>query len=346
MATIRMARLLKLLGHHVILYGSEENEAPCDEFVSVVTKEEQRTILKDIPYQYAGFHNQAYPIWALANSRAVEQIGKRKQPKDFVLIIGGTSQQPVAEGLPDLMTVEYSIGYISCFSKYRVYESHVWRHHITGAQDSWDGRFFDDVIPLFFDPAEHPFNPTPEPFALYVGRLTEKKGIEIACHAAKLAGIPLKVIGHGDTNLIRHGAGYVGAVSMEERDKWMARASVLIAPTTYCEPFGSTVVEAQMSGTPCVTTNFGAFVETVEQGKTGYRCNYMGEFIQGIQKAPKLDRKYIHERAVRLYSIEACAPLYQAYFERLLLLYDKTGWYSEKIPQFIPYTQPPRSSQP
>jgi hypothetical protein len=37
--TIKFARLLKMMGHTVILYASEENEAPCDELVTVITKE-------------------------------------------------------------------------------------------------------------------------------------------------------------------------------------------------------------------------------------------------------------------------------------------------------------------
>ncbi len=52
-ATRRFARILKELGHTVYLYASEENDAPCDELVTVITKEEQTTLIGDVPYQYA-----------------------------------------------------------------------------------------------------------------------------------------------------------------------------------------------------------------------------------------------------------------------------------------------------
>lgn len=325
MATIRFVKLLKSLGHHVTLYASEENEAPCDELVTVIKKEEQKVLLDGLEYQHAALFNRGYPLWALANNRTIIEIAKRKQPKDFICIIGGTSQEPIANAHPDLMTVEYSIGYVSSFSNYRVYESHYWRAVTHGTQNMVDGRFFDDVIPLFFDETEFKFREKGErdPVALYVGRLVPKKGLSIACQAAAAAGVKLKVIGHGDQSLITHGAEYLGALSMEDRNEWMSRASVLIAPTTYIEPFGSTAVEAQMAGTPVVATDFGGFVETVEHGKTGYRCNYLGEFAKGISAAMHLDNHYVRDRAVANYSITALAPRYQAYFERLLTLWDR-----------------------
>lgn len=322
-ATIRFARLLKSLGHYVILYASEENEAPCDELVKVITKEEQKVLLDGIPYQYAALDNKGYPLWALANNRAIVEIGKRKQPRDFICTIGGSSQEPVARAHPDLMTVEYSIGYVSQFSQYRVYESHYWRAMSNGLAGNWDGRFFDETIPLFFDPTEFTYRKDKEPFALFVGRLIPKNGLETACKAAELAGIKLKVIGHGDESLVTHGAEYLGAVSQDERNDQMSRASALICPTTYVEPFGSIAVEAQMCGTPVISTDFGGFVETVEHGKTGYRCKYLGEFVNALKAAPGLDTAYIHERAVKNYSIESLKHDYQRYFERLLLLWDK-----------------------
>lgn len=226
---------------------------------------------------------------------------------------------PVAEAHLDLMFVEYSVGYISSFSKYRVFESRVWQHTTHGFQDNIRGEFFEEVIPLFFDETKFKYNLPKENFALYAGRLTEKKGIELACKAAKLAGIPLKVIGHGDPKLITDGAEYLGSVSDAERNEWMARASVFICPTLYIEPFGSVAVEAQLSGTPVVSTPFGGFVETVEHGRTGYRCHTMDEFVRALHEAQSLNTKYIRNRAVSLYSMGAAAPQYQRYFERLLL---------------------------
>jgi glycosyltransferase involved in cell wall biosynthesis len=131
------------------------------------------------------------------------------------------------------------------------------------------------------------------------------------------------VIGHGDPALITHGGEYLGPVSAEERNEWMSRASALICPTLYIEPFGSIAVEAQLCGTPVVSTAFGGFIETVEHGKTGFHCNYIGEFVRGLQDCENLDRKYIRDRAVENYSYHNVKHKYQRYFDRLMLLWNQ-----------------------
>jgi glycosyltransferase involved in cell wall biosynthesis len=334
--TIRFAKLLKLLNHHVTLYASEENDAPCDELVTAITLEEQQALLnatvnaqgklEPTPYQYAYIEDWS-PIWQLANARMIREIGKRKQPRDIICTIGGGSQRPVANAHPDLMCVEYSVGYNGSFGPYRVFESRAWQHTTYGFQGITDVRFFDTVIPCFFEPQEFPFSAVKEPFLLYVGRLIPRKGLGIACQAAAAAGVPLKVIGHGDKSLVTHGAEYLGALPTPERNAWMARAQALILPTTYLEPFNQVAVEAQLCGTPVISTDLGGFTETVEQGRTGFRCSYLGEFVDAIHRAKSLDPFYIRERAEKLYSMEAVAPQYQRYFDRLQLLWG-AGWNS------------------
>lgn len=327
-ATIRFAKLLKELGHTVILYASEENEAPCDELVTVITREEQETFLaglgNPLPYQYA-YIEEWSPIWQLANGRMIKEIAKRKQPRDFICVIGGSSQKCVADAHPDLMCVEYSIGYNGSFSPYRVFESFAWMHTTYGMQQISDGRFYDTVIPCFYDPEEFPFRRQKEYFALYVGRLTERKGLTIACQAAAAARMPLKVIGHGDTRLISHGAEYLGVLDEPMKNDWMSRATCVMTPTIYIEPFNQAAVEAQFCGTPVISTNFGGFTETVEHGKTGFRCNYLGEFAQAIHLAKDLNPAYIRNRASLNYSIVTLKYDYQRYFERLATLWD-AGW--------------------
>ena len=105
----------------------------------------------------------------------------------------------------------------------------------------------------------------------------------------------------------------------------MARAQAVLTPTLYVEPFNMVAIEAQMLGTPVISTDWGGFTETVEIGLSGFRCHYLGEFVTALRAAPWLDREAIRARANRLYSVEAVIPQYQMYLDRLSLLWDR-GW--------------------
>ena len=318
------AEILKRLDYETILYAGEDNDAPCTELVTTITKAEQKQIIGDQLYQHANIHHDN-PLWKIATPRMIAEIGKRKQPRDLICTIAGGSMAHVSMAHPDLMTVEYSIGYVGTFAKYRVYQSHAWMHLNYGAQGMGEsgGRFFDTVIPGFFDTSKFPVN-TPEDYVCYVGRFTPKKGIGIVCEAARLAGVPLKLIGHGDASLITYGEN-LGAVNEATRNDVMSKARALMCPTLYVEPFGCISPEAQLCGTPVISTDFGGFTESVDHGLSGFRCHLLGEFVRAIQDCGSLDRAAIRARAQSLYSIEAAVPQYDAYFKRLDTLWG-AGW--------------------
>lgn len=336
--TIRFAKLLKGLGHEVVLYASEENEAPCDELVTVITKKEQEqwgARLPNgvaIPYQHARIAPDN-PLWRIASPRMAAAIGTRKHPQDVICTIGGGSQADVTQAHPDLLAVEYCIGYEGNYAPYRVFQSQAWRHMCYGAQGmKLGGRFFDEVIPAFYETDKFPVC-EPEDYVLYVGRIIPYKGVQVACEAAQKAGVNLKLMGHGDPaqipTLVSYGE-YLGSPNEATRNEIMAKARALICPTIYVEPMGMIAIEAQLTGTPVISTDYGGFTESVAHGYTGYRCNLLGEFISAIRKVDGLDRAKIRERAQSLYSMEAGSAAYANYFRRLLTLWEH-GWNTEEF---------------
>lgn len=332
-ATHRFARMMEALGHTVFLYGAEGSNAPCTEFIQTISERERTALLERAPanncqYQHVTM-DSVRPLWQRSNATAAAEVARRKQKGDFLLTIGGTSQKLVFDFNPDLLGVEYSVGYSGSFLPHRVFESWAWMHCTYGFQGNNTGQFFDTVIPVFFDPAEFSFTRQPDDYFLYVGRMTELKGVAIACQAAKAAGVKLKLIGHGEgdfKSLITYGE-YLGALDGKARNEAMSRAKAVFAPTRYIEPFGCTVVEAQMCGTPVITTDFGAFTETVEQGVSGFRCSYLGEFVRAIKNVESLDRESILARAQAKYSMWNLVHDYDRYFKRLNLRWSQ-GWNS------------------
>src|SRR5579863_6065885 len=123
---IKFCKMMKSLGHEVFLYASEENEAPCDELIKIVSKKEQVEWFGDYDHETHMFNitwDANLECWQVPNSRAVKEIKKRAKPRDFVCLIAGTQWQ-VSNELPDMTAVEIGIGYSGTFAKYRVFESY------------------------------------------------------------------------------------------------------------------------------------------------------------------------------------------------------------------------------
>lgn len=324
---INFCRMMKDRGHTVYLYGGEQNEAPCDEHIVCVNEADRAAHVGDQHFTSASF-DYTLPLWKNANAKIVEEIGKRASQKDFICIIAGYAQKQIADAFPHMITVEFGVGYGGSFSKYRVFESYAWMHICYGTANGGnphgiDGHWWDTVIPGYLDPNQFPFSAEKDDYYLFIGRLVDRKGYRIAADVCFDIGAKLVVAGQGDPPL---GCEYVGVVGPEERGRLMSRAKAVFVPTIYIEPFGNVNVEAQACGTPVITTDWGAFTETVVSGVTGFRCRTFGEFKRAALEAPKLDPLVIRDRAVKEYSLETIGKKYEDYFARLLHLWDK-GWY-------------------
>jgi glycosyltransferase involved in cell wall biosynthesis len=314
-------------GHEVFLYGGEKNEAPCTEHIVCVSETNRAEHVGDKHFTSASF-DYNLPFWRSANSKMAEEIAKRAQKTDFICVIGGIAQKQIADALPHMITVEFGVGYGGTFSKYRVFESYAWMHTVYGAQCGGDphradGNWWDVVIPGYLDPAMFPFSAEKDDYFLFVGRLVERKGFRIAADVCFDLGARLIVAGQGTPPV---GCEYVGIVGPEERGRLMSRAKAVFVPTLYLEPFGNVNVEAQACGTPVITSDWGAFPETVVHGSTGFRCRTFGEFKRAAESVHLLDPHQIRDRAVTLYSLDTIGRKYQAYFERLMTLWGD-GWY-------------------
>lgn len=316
------------LGHEVYLYAGEQNEANVTELIPCITETQRRIVVGNRPYVEAPF-NYRLPHWERFNKNVIKEIRKRAEQKDFICVIAGGSHQPIALAFPNMMTVEFGVGYSGVFSNYKVFESYAWMHAVYAQHKdaaTVDGSFFDAVIPGYLDPEMFPMGKGDGDYYLYVGRMIPRKGVDIAAHICKTIGARLILAGPGD-HIPNYGE-YIGPVGPEKRAELMGGAIATFVPTLYLEPFGNVNIESQACGTPVITTDWGAFTETVVEGVTGFRCRNVEEFILATQNVKNLDRNVIRERALSLYSVDVIAKKYEYYFRRLETLWGD-GWYTE-----------------
>ncbi len=314
--TMRFCRMMKGLGHTVIHYGGIRSTAECDEYVPIVTEYEQLWVREEKHYIYPSW-NPKHAVWVLFNERVAREIKRRGAPGDIVCVLGGNIFLRLEELLPDYKVCEYGIGYVGYGLKYKVWESKAWKEIMALMPKHCPPQPEDPVIHSFFDPAEFRLGQD-KGYLLYVGRLTEQKGVPLACEAAWKAGKKLYVIGHGDKKLVTHGAEYLGEVSMARRNELIEGADALICPTQKFEAFGNIVPEAGMCGTRVISSDSGAFKETVLDGFTGWRCATVEEMVRAIQRLFMLgSREAIRKSAIERFGMWNLAPRYEEYFNSI-----------------------------
>lgn len=340
---LKFGRMMTNQGHKVNIYAAgNETEAICDEYVALLSTEERLSIFGPAADDPNGTWahvtwDPAHEAWQKLNSRAIEEINERAEPGDLVLLASGGAQKSIAQGLPHLVACEPFVGYEGIALPFCAFESHAWRHYVYGKMGIDDGRWYDAVIPNYFNPDDfHVETKERPPYLLYIGRLIYRKGILTANQVAKAAGIELKVAGPGaltykdrtlvsTDNCVLEDVEYLGPLGPVERSKAMARAIAVIAPTVYVEPFGGVTVEAMFSGTPAITTQWGVYPETVREGISGYRFDTLKGGVKAIEKAAALKPSKIRQYASENYSLKALAPRFSDWFERLNGLYGE-GW--------------------
>jgi len=120
------------------------------------------------------------------------------------------------------------------------------------------------VIPNGVSVPESVGEPDEPPHVLYVGRLSEEKGVRDLAEAAN--GLPLVVVGDGPLRSLFPQA--VGFVPPSELGPYYERAAVVVVPSRR-EGYGMVAREAMAYGRPVVATAVGGLVDAVEDGVTG-----------------------------------------------------------------------------
>lgn len=334
MKIIRLIEMLQAKGHWVTFYGCEDSDVPC-ELVPVLTKEERERDYPPYDWTKKAFDfnsdDEAHKIF---HANCIKEINERKQPGDILLITMGWNQREVADQT-GLLAIESGVGYEGIYLDKCVFESYAWMHWCYGKYGINNGRNYDAVIPNCYDPDEFFYSDKKSDFALMVSRIIHRKGVQIAIEATKEAGLPLILVGQGslqEIGMAGHShVTHIGTLDVLPRSALMSAAKCLFLPTIYIEPFGGVTAEAMFCGTPVITSDWGAFSETVKQGLNGFRCRTLGEYVHAIKNIETIKSSDCRDYAMKNFSTQVGAEMYDAYLKRVSTLFGK-GWYELSTP--------------
>jgi glycosyltransferase involved in cell wall biosynthesis len=175
-----------------------------------------------------------------------------------------------------------------------------------------------------------PFRADKDDYALFLGRFHPEKAPHLAIDAARAAGIPVVLAGKCSEPVERAyfsreiepriGADVTifGVADATAKRQLLARASCMLFPICWDEPFGLVVIEAMACGTPVVALRRGAVPELIVHGKTGIIVDTPAEMPAAIAQARLLDPVACRKHVEGAFTVDVMAAGYEAVYRRTL----------------------------
>ena len=171
------------------------------------------------------------------------------------------------------------------------------------------------------------FNETADDYLLYFGRIHPHKGAVEAIEIAKKSNRKLIIAGIiQDENYFKQKVEpqldqqieYIGNAEPAERKRLLGNAASLLHPISFDEPFGMSVAEAMLCGTPVIAFNRGAMPELIKDGQTGFLVNTIDEAVAAVGRLLEIKRRECHEWAQSQFSSEKMVSDYLGLYKKIL----------------------------
>lgn len=174
---------------------------------------------------------------------------------------------------------------------------------------------------------EFSFNEYPEDYLLFFGRIHPDKGTAEAIEIARGSGKRLIIAGIiQDENYFNNSVKpylnsdieFIGHAGPSQRNQLMQNAIALLHPINFNEPFGLSVVEAMLCGTPVIAFNKGSMPELIEDQKNGFLVKNTKEAIAIIKNKISINREFCYSNAKEKFSAERMAQEYLNLYYQIL----------------------------
>jgi len=178
------------------------------------------------------------------------------------------------------------------------------------------------------DTREFSFNSESSETLLFFGRIHPEKGVSEAIEIAKKSNRKLIISGliqdqeYFDNKVNPYIDGqeviYVGNSGPADRNRLLGEAFALLHPIGFEEPFGLSVAEAMICGTPVIAFNRGSMPELIVNGKTGFLVNSVEEAVEAVDSVEFIDRRDCMEWATSTFSSEKMVEGYLDVYQKIL----------------------------
>jgi len=87
------------------------------------------------------------------------------------------------------------------------------------------------------------------------------------------------------------------------RNELLSNAKALLHPISFDEPFGLSIIESMMCGTPVIAFNRGSMAEIILEGHSGFLVNNISEAVKAIEKLDQVDSRTCRDYATRKFGV-------------------------------------------
>lgn len=162
----------------------------------------------------------------------------------------------------------------------------------------------------------------------WIGRINPVKGLDTAVALASKYGWNFKFAGYIDDKeyfkkeiepYLGQKIEYLGELHGQAKSDYLGGCSVFVMPSRWDEPFGLTVLEAMVCGTPVVGFKKGALPEIIVEGKTGFTVendNYK-KFAWAVAEAKNLDRQACRQRVKDNFTVQKMTEQYISVYKNI-----------------------------
>lgn len=172
------------------------------------------------------------------------------------------------------------------------------------------------------------YNHEPSDYLLFFGRIHPEKGVYESIQIAKNSKRKLIISGLiqdqeyyntrvkpfiNDIDIT-----YTGNSGPAERNTLLGNAYALLHPISFDEPFGMSVAEAMLCGTPVIAYNRGSMPELILDNKTGFLVSSIEGAVNAVHQIESINRKNCQEWASSAFSREKMTEGYLEVYNTIL----------------------------
>jgi glycosyltransferase involved in cell wall biosynthesis len=202
---------------------------------------------------------------------------------------------------------------------YKKYNGKVFYVSISDADRSPDLDYIK-TIHHGIDIKQFDFQPEPDDYLLFFGRIHHDKGAKEAIEIAKACNKKLILAGiiqdeayyhqYVEPHLDNYNAVYVGSVGPVQRNQLLGKAYALLHPINFNEPFGLSIIESMACGTPAIAFNKGSMPELIGHGKNGFLVSGCEEAVEHVAKIKNIDRLDCRQTVEDRFTVDSMVEKY------------------------------------